>query len=144
MSSIPHINLVAKYNMATASHRQTFTKKNIPFSHIEKVEPGNRSRSESLRSIGSEYSDAYPVEIENIDPKLEAAKATYMEEQRSLANKALREQRKTQKKVKVLPKTEALLKQIGYMIKPGARVVIATKKAGKRVKRRKTQKKRRV
>lgn len=128
--------------MASAPPRQTFTKKKIPFSHIEKVEPGNRSRSESMRSIGTEYSDAYPVEIENIDPKMEAMKATYLEEQRSLADKAYR-QRKTQK-AKVVSKQEALAKQIANIIKPGARVVIARKAGTRKIKRRKTQKKKRV
>ena len=128
--------------MASAPPRQTFTKKKIPFSHIEKVQPGNRSRSESMRSIGTEYSDAYPVEIENIDPKMEAMKATYLEEQRSLADKAYR-QRKTQK-AKVVSKQEALAKQIANIIKPGARVVIARKAGTRKIKRRKTQKKKRV
>jgi hypothetical protein len=129
--------------MASAPPRQTFTKKKIPFSHIEKVEPGNRSRSESMRSIGTEYSDAYPVEIENIDPKMEAMKATYLEEQRSLASKAQRQQNKTQK-VKIMSKQEALAKQIANIIKPGARVVVARKAGTRKIKRRRTQKKKRV
>jgi hypothetical protein len=112
--------------MASAPVRQTFGKKSVPFSILEAVEPAStRGRSESMRSVGSEYSDAYPVELENIDPKIEAMKATYMEEQRALAHKA---QKKTQK-AKIATR-EQIARHIAGIIHPGAKVTVKLARRG--------------
>lgn len=122
--------------MATAPPRQTFGKKSIPFSMLEKMEPGStRGRSESMRSVGSEYSDAYPVELENIDPRVEAMKATYLEEQRALAHKT---QKKSQKAK--MATREQIARHIAGIVYPGTKVTYKARKSGSRKAKHQTKK----
>lgn len=126
--------------MASAPIRQTFGKKSVPFSTIETITPGSRERSESMRSISSEYSDAYPVELENIDPKAEAMKATYLEEQKTLARRLQKTQKATSPvKAKIASKEEAA-RHIAGIIHPGAKVTFKRRGLGGRKAKKQTKK----
>jgi hypothetical protein len=63
--------------MATAPKSVTFIKRTIPFSKLDQYDPSSRTRTES---DGSQFSDAYPVDISDIDPRAEALKARDIEE----------------------------------------------------------------
>lgn len=115
--------------MATAPARQTFTKRSVPFSTLEDPQlSSNRGRSESMRSVGTEYSDAYPVDLATLDPKAEALKARYLEEKRSLEDRARRTQRAPV--ARVMDRREALGRHIANIVSPGKKVTIKLKRRG--------------
>jgi hypothetical protein len=104
--------------MATAPTPSTFVKRTIPFSKLDEYNPADRGRTESERS---DFSDAYPVEISDIDPRAEALKARYIEENEALADKA----RKSKTlKARVMDNKKALGRYIAGIVSPGAKVVV--------------------
>jgi hypothetical protein len=106
--------------MATAPTPSTFVKRTIPFSKLDEYNPVDRGRTESERS---DFSDAYPVEISDIDPREEALKARDIEEKETLSYKA---RKPKTLKARVLDKKEAVGRYIASIISPGAKVVVKT------------------
>lgn len=106
--------------MATAPTPSTFVKRTVPFSKLDEYDPASRTRTESERS---DFSDAYPVEIGDIDPRAEALKARDIEEKETLAYKA---RKPKTLKARVIDKKEALGRYIASVISPGAKVVVKT------------------